>query len=184
MSERETPPDLPDPSTSHMAIDNPSKISFRDIVTNTLQSNPQPQITPITIDNEESSVSGVIQLSEADKKCLYNPWKHSVIVKLVGKKLNHRYLQTKLSELWKLQEGIALIDLGLAFFIVKFKWEESQRRVLQNRPWFVAGSYLSVPLEMPLHAAITIGSHRQPIIFEGEGFLCKTCGRLDHGAVG
>ncbi|KAF3619184.1 hypothetical protein FXO38_33042 [Capsicum annuum] len=95
MSERATPPDPPDPSTSHMAIDNPSKISFRDIVTNTLQSNPQPQITPITIDNEESFVSG---------------------------------------------EGIALIDLGLAFFTVKFKWEENQRRVLQDRPCYMVTS--------------------------------------------
>ncbi|PHU07987.1 hypothetical protein BC332_24476 [Capsicum chinense] len=134
MAEGATPPDPPDPQVSHMAIDNPKKISFKDIVTNTLHANPQPQIPLTIINNKGIFVSGVIQLSEADKHRLYNPWKHSVIVKVVGKKLNYKYLQTKLSEIWKLQEGIALIDLGLGFFTVKLKLEESQRRVLQDGP--------------------------------------------------
>lgn len=37
-----------------------------------------------------------------------------------------------------------------------------------------------VPLDTTLKALVTIGKHHQPIIYEGEGFVCKSCGRIGH----
>lgn len=37
---------------------------------------------------------------------------------------------------------------------------------------------VQVPLNTPLKASITIGNHHQPIIYKGEGFLCKSYRRL------
>ncbi|XP_019226389.1 PREDICTED: uncharacterized protein LOC109207843 [Nicotiana attenuata] len=43
---------------------------------------------------------------------------------------------------------------------------------------------IQVPLEEPVTTRILIGYHLQQIIYEGEGFLCKLCGRLGHTSSG
>ncbi|KAH0669569.1 hypothetical protein KY285_023730 [Solanum tuberosum] len=39
---------------------------------------------------------------------------------------------------------------------------------------------VEVPMDVPVINKIQIGSHTQTITYEGEGLLCKTCGRLGH----
>lgn len=46
-------------------------------------------------------------------------------------------------DIWKLLENIILIDLGEDFYTVKLALEESQKKILLEGPWFVAGSYSS-----------------------------------------
>ncbi|XP_019255120.1 PREDICTED: uncharacterized protein LOC109233709 [Nicotiana attenuata] len=41
---------------------------------------------------------------------------------------------------------------------------------------------VQVPLDQPVQTAIQIGSHIQQLLYEGENFLCKACGRLGHKA--
>lgn len=66
----------------------------------------------------------IIFLSKEENERLCSPWKHSLIIKLLGKKLSHQYLRQKLMDLWKLPETFPLIDLGLDFYVAKFsqKW--------------------------------------------------------------
>lgn len=47
------------------------------------------------------------------------------------------------------------------------------------RGWY---AYLCVYilLDEPVRNCFQIGEHKQSIIYEGEGFLCKSCGRLGH----
>ncbi|KAF3613291.1 hypothetical protein FXO38_36328 [Capsicum annuum] len=40
-----------------------------------------------------------------------------------------------------------------------------------------------IPLETPVRTSMLIGNHKQSTVYEGEGFLCKTCGRLGHTTV-
>lgn len=101
------------------------------------------------IEENVQDVSDVIHLSQDDKQRLYAPWKFSIIIKLVGKKLNHIYLKKKLADQWKLQTDFSLIDLEFEFFTVKFSDEESQRKIIHKGPWFVAGSYMSVRIWEP-----------------------------------
>lgn len=42
---------------------------------------------------------------------------------------------------------------------------------------------VQVPMESMLVTEVVISSHKQQILYEGEGFLCKTCGRLGHTSV-
>lgn len=39
---------------------------------------------------------------------------------------------------------------------------------------------VELPLEEPVLTSIKIGSHGQQIIYEGEGFLCTSCGHIGH----
>ncbi|KAH0730098.1 hypothetical protein KY289_001286 [Solanum tuberosum] len=39
---------------------------------------------------------------------------------------------------------------------------------------------VQIPIEEPVTISIQIGNHKQDIVYEGEGFLCKNCGRLGH----
>ncbi|XP_019261723.1 PREDICTED: uncharacterized protein At4g02000-like [Nicotiana attenuata] len=41
---------------------------------------------------------------------------------------------------------------------------------------------VQVPSDQPVQTAIQIGSHIQQLVYEGENFLCKACGRLGHTA--
>nr|XP_016504800.1 PREDICTED: uncharacterized protein LOC107822750 [Nicotiana tabacum] len=213
----------------------------------------QDSSTATTIQPQEKLspyVGGIkaITLTDQEKEALNYPWKFSLIIKLFGKRIVHYYLKAKIQELWKPTEQFPLIDLGYDYYIVKFTQEENMRKVLQNRPWFVNGHFLSikhwepnfvvadaqqtisavwvrlpqlptefydesllrkiwnsigsllkinacmsttlrgryarlciqVPLEEPVTTRKLIGSHLQQIIYEGEGFLCKLCGRLGH----
>lgn len=35
-------------------------------------------------------------------------------------------------------------------------------------------------MDTPLKSSVTIGTHKQQLYYEGEGFLCKGCGKLGH----
>ncbi|XP_075110427.1 uncharacterized protein LOC142181308 [Nicotiana tabacum] len=189
-----------------------------------------------------------IILSEDDKQRIYNPWKYSLIIKLMGKRIVHHYLKRKTQELWKVDENYPLIDLGEDYYTVKLMKEESMIMILHNGPWFIKGYFLSVQkwvpnfvatkasqnytsvwirlpqlptefydgiiltkigncigkllkvdactsvtlrggyarlcvelsLDQPIQTFIMIGHHKQRIHYEGEGFLCKACGRLGY----
>ncbi|KAK4718480.1 hypothetical protein R3W88_016818 [Solanum pinnatisectum] len=40
--------------------------------------------------------------------------------------------------------------------------------------------YVQVPIEVPAKIEVVIGSHKQKIIYEGEGIMCVDCGRISH----
>lgn len=84
-----------------------------------------------------------IQLTNEDKLQIYQPWQHSVIMKLLNKCLTHYYLKTKLADLWKPTEAMMLIDLGYNFYIAKFNKPESTVKALHDRPWFITSNFLS-----------------------------------------
>ncbi|KAH0781570.1 hypothetical protein KY290_001168 [Solanum tuberosum] len=212
-----------EPSTSELPIENPADQSL----TNKVKT---------------------ITLSPKDNERLWAPWKHSLIIKIIGKCIAHQYLRQKIQALWQLPENPPLIDLGSDYFIVKLSKEETSTYVLQNGPWFINGYFLStkiwepnfnpakakqifttiwvrlpqlptefydgillrrignsigkllkidactsstlhgryarlcvqIPMEEPVTISIQIGNHKQDIVYEGEGFLCKNCGRLGH----
>lgn len=86
----------------------------------------------------------IISLALVEKERLYAPWKHSVIIKIFGRKLTHQYLKTKLMDLWASNSLFALIELGLNFYTVKFNRHDGHSAAMQGVPWFVAGQFLSV----------------------------------------
>ncbi|XP_019255157.1 PREDICTED: uncharacterized protein LOC109233748 [Nicotiana attenuata] len=41
---------------------------------------------------------------------------------------------------------------------------------------------IQVPLETPMETTVIIGDHKQAVVYEGEGTLCTSCGRIGHTA--
>ncbi|XP_019251068.1 PREDICTED: uncharacterized protein LOC109229978 [Nicotiana attenuata] len=85
-----------------------------------------------------------ISLSPEDKTRIYEPWKHAIIIKLVGKRMLHHYLKKKIQELWKPSEDFQLIDLGMDYYIIKLKKKENMEKAMQQGPWFINGYFLSI----------------------------------------
>ncbi|XP_075092262.1 uncharacterized protein LOC142172523 [Nicotiana tabacum] len=97
--------------------------------------NPEPLITECI---------KVIALSEDDRQRIYEPWKYAIIVKLVGKRMMHHYLQKKIQDLWRSTEDLQMIDLGENYYIIKFRKRDNMEKAIQQGPWFVNGHFLSI----------------------------------------
>lgn len=136
---------------------------------------------------KDDKEEGIIHLTKEDKRRLYLPWSASLVVKFFGKRLLYAYLRNKLQDLWNPSEPLTLIDLGNDYHIVKFRAEENKNKILHEGPWFVAGNFVlvrharicvQVPVHFPLRSEVRIGSHRQKIVYEGDGILCTRCGKI------
>ena len=66
-----------------------------------------------------------------------SPWQTSIIIKLMGKQLGYRALQTRLAGIWRPSGNIVLIEIGYGFFIVKFDVLKDYHHALRDGPWFV-----------------------------------------------
>ncbi|KAJ1410078.1 Ribonuclease H domain [Sesbania bispinosa] len=90
------------------------------------------------ISNNDDDSSGL------EKKCLCIPWKRAVIVKLLGKKIGLRLLQTRLSKLWQTTSSMEVIDLENDYFLVQFGNLDDLNHVLENGPWMIMDHYLVI----------------------------------------
>lgn len=103
------------------------------------------------------------------------------------KEANHHYLHSKLTDLWKLQKSVILIDLRENFYMVKLIHEESHKKILLEGSWFVAGSYVSIRVWEPnfvpakskiAFTAIWVRLHSLPIEFYDKTILEKIGRRI------
>lgn len=97
-------------------------------------------------EHEMEKYEGDLQVSFSadDLQGIYHPWRYSLIIKLLGKRIQHQYLKRKVQDIWKITESFPLIDLGADYYIVKFNSEENMARALQEGSWFINGCYLSI----------------------------------------
>ena len=61
-----------------------------------------------------------INISTELKRKMASPWQTSIIIKLMGKQLGYRALQTRLAGIWCPSGNIVLIEIGYGYFIMKF----------------------------------------------------------------
>lgn len=85
-----------------------------------------------------------VSLSSEDLQCIYHPWKHLVIIKLLWKCVRHHYLRKKVQEQWKITENFPLIDLGADYYVVKFTKKKNLAKVMHQGLWFINENFLSV----------------------------------------
>lgn len=67
-----------------------------------------------------------------------------MIVKLLGRKIGFKVLETRLQQLWVRKGIISLIDLGNEFFLVNFSHGDDQEYALTEGPWLIFDHYLTV----------------------------------------
>ncbi|KAL7219922.1 hypothetical protein ACSBR2_012894 [Camellia fascicularis] len=70
------------------------------------------------IDN--SSGIPIIRIPSALLKKVRKPWKKCLIVRLLGKTVGYKLFMLKMSKIWGLQVDFEALDIGNAFFNVKF----------------------------------------------------------------
>ncbi|MCH95601.1 hypothetical protein A2U01_0016581, partial [Trifolium medium] len=58
------------------------------------------------------------------EKRIYRPWRRGVIVKLLGRRIGYKALETRLKQMW-VKKGVLLsiIDLGNDYYLVAFTHE-------------------------------------------------------------
>ncbi|KAJ4838451.1 hypothetical protein Tsubulata_041033 [Turnera subulata] len=85
-----------------------------------------------------------IRLTSSDKKRIYQRWKDTLIVKLLGKRVGYRFLHRSLMNQWKPRGEIVMADMGNDFYLLQFTNDQDYQRVLFDGPWVVADHVLIV----------------------------------------
>ncbi|GMY19177.1 hypothetical protein FCV25MIE_14416 [Fagus crenata] len=85
-----------------------------------------------------------ILLSKEEKLRIQAPWRSALIIKAIGKSVGFKYMDFKIRSLWKPQGDMQIIDLGLDFFLVRFKLSDDYWNVVNGGPWFIKQQFLSV----------------------------------------
>ncbi|KAJ4850203.1 hypothetical protein Tsubulata_020317 [Turnera subulata] len=91
----------------------------------------------------------VIKLSDRSRHMLHKRWQNTVIVKLWDRSIGFKSLCSKLPNLWKLKEGVIVVDLEHNFYLVRFSNRQDYMHALTDGPWNVFGHYLTVEPWIP-----------------------------------
>ncbi|KAH9777844.1 DUF4283 domain-containing protein [Citrus sinensis] len=85
-----------------------------------------------------------ITFSDRIHEKLCEPWKNSMIVKLLGRTIGYRTLCTRLNAMWKTTMTYSVIDLENNYFLVRFRSDTDVVDALTKGPWIIMGHYLTV----------------------------------------
>ncbi|XP_058775627.1 uncharacterized protein LOC131649904 [Vicia villosa] len=85
-----------------------------------------------------------IILSKYEEKRIQRPWRRGVIVKLLGRKIGYKALETRLKQMWVRKGVINIIDLSHDYYLVAFTHEDDKNAALADGPWFIYDHYLTV----------------------------------------
>jgi hypothetical protein len=101
----------------------------------------------------------VILLSKEEKIRIQAPRKSALIIKAFGKSIGFKFMDFKIRSLWKPRGDMQCIDLGLDFFLVRFRLSEDYWHVVNDGPWFIRQQFLTIrhwsPGFRPSEAKIT-----------------------------
>jgi hypothetical protein len=81
-------------------------------------------------------------LSEREESRIQKPWRQGLIVKLMGRRIGYKALETRLKQIWVRKGVISIIDLGYEYFLVYFTNEEDYTKALEDGPWLIYDHYL------------------------------------------
>ena len=95
-------------------------------------------------DDEHTGDAWEIRVPKELKCKLAGLWQTSMIIKLMGRQLGFRALQTRLAGIWRPTGKMTLIDIGYGFFIMRFDLSQDYHHALMDGPWFVGDQYLHV----------------------------------------
>jgi len=156
------PPEPPDGHHgSNFTKESNMKVSFRDKVLGNQTFVARERVDLIANDMAKvelvqgNRLMPMLHVHQTIMEDLIVPWKDALVVKLLGKNLGYNIMKTKLEYVWKLVGGIELMDIGNAFYMVKFDGEDDKNKVINEGPWMIYDQYLAVRQWSPTFNAST-----------------------------
>lgn len=86
----------------------------------------------------------VVKMSREEIREVRQPGVHSVIVKLLGRRLNMKFLHQHLLKMWNPAGEMDFIDLENDYYLVRFAEKSDATRILLGGPWMIMDHYLIV----------------------------------------
>lgn len=100
---------------------------------------------------EEEGASGlglgsIPEIFVSDKELIEwsQQWNLTLIINVMGRKVNFRALENKLNRDWARTGPIQIIDMPRGFYAVKFSKEDDYNHVLFEGPWMIADHYILI----------------------------------------
>ncbi|KAK8993907.1 hypothetical protein V6N11_008121 [Hibiscus sabdariffa] len=97
-----------------------------------------------------------IEFSEWVQELARKSFEHTIILKLLGRRIGYTTLPNKLYDLWKPKNAFKLMDINNDYFLAIFKTESDHLNALANGPWTIFGHYLTVE---PWSASFSTSQH-------------------------
>ncbi|KAJ1413047.1 hypothetical protein SESBI_19978 [Sesbania bispinosa] len=91
----------------------------------------------------------VVRLTEVEREGIRMPWKRSIIVKLLGRRMSLKYFQARLYKLWQPRARMEIIDLDNEYFIIRFEDLDDLQHVFDDGPWIITDHYLVIQRWQP-----------------------------------
>ncbi|XP_061358972.1 uncharacterized protein LOC133303116 [Gastrolobium bilobum] len=77
-------------------------------------------------------------------------WRNALIMKLLVKRLNVKFLLGRLLKMWGILGAYEFIDLENDYFLFRFMDEKDYMHVLQDGPWIIVDHYVTVQRWRPM----------------------------------
>ncbi|KAL4359393.1 hypothetical protein AHAS_Ahas08G0072900 [Arachis hypogaea] len=122
-----------------------------------------------------------VSLEEYDEWC--RPWKFSLIVKPLGKKISLPFMERWVTRRWAKQSTINVTDLEEIFFI-RFHAHEDYAYALFEGPWMITDHYLLVQRWRPLFFSHEMGIQKVAVWVCIPNLLAELYNRFFLGKVG
>ncbi|RYR25096.1 hypothetical protein Ahy_B02g058720 [Arachis hypogaea] len=130
-----------------------------------------------------------VSLEEYDQWC--KPWKLSLIVKLLGKSLEFRAMETWIRRTWSWNGDlkVRIPKLPVKLYTDKFLWRAGKKigtmlKIDQNTSIHSRGKFARLCVEIDLRRKLVLGikvlGHDFKVEYEGLHLICFGCGRYGH----
>lgn len=86
----------------------------------------------------------IIPISDEEVDLWSKPWKNMLIVKVMGKRVNFKFLEQQIQIPWQLKGSIKIMDMADDFHLGRLSSPEDYRFSLFEGPWKVMDHYLIV----------------------------------------
>ncbi|XP_019176912.1 PREDICTED: uncharacterized protein LOC109172219 [Ipomoea nil] len=96
------------------------------------------------VDLDEDPECPEIPLTREDKIRMRKPWRESLIVKVLGRKVGYTYLTRRLNAIWKPKSRMEVVALDDIYHVVRFWSADDYEFAKYGGPWSVMEHYLIV----------------------------------------
>lgn len=87
--------------------------------------------------------------SKKKEQRLYRPWQRGLTVKLLGRRIGYKALETRLKQIWVRKGVINNIHLSNDYYLV-FSHEDDQYAAVTDGLWFIYDHYLQLRNGVPI----------------------------------